>query len=140
MIDYLPYIIAIISLIGSAATFFLTSRQRDAKVALDRADTAQKIAESYSSLVQSLQKQVRELERDLNSERNRREEAVTRLENDLREERARREMLEKQIARERRARIEAETRVTELAGRVSALELENKTLKAENAQLKSSKK
>ena len=122
MIDFLPLLIAVISLGGSAITFILTAKQRKATATRD-------VTESFRLLVESLQA-------ELEAEREKRRTQIAELKDDAATEKVHRELLEKQIAVEREARIKAEMRVTELGDRVSALENENAELKAENARLR----
>lgn len=104
MIDYLPLIVAAISLIGSAVAFILSSQERKANQALKQASAAHKLGESYKGLIESLE---------------------TRVDN-----------LEQEIIDQKKLRRAAEKEVEQLSKRVTALELENSQLIAENKLLR----
>ncbi len=104
MIDYLPLIVAAISLIGSSVAFILSSQERKANQALKQASAAHKLGESYKGLIESLE---------------------TRVDN-----------LEQEIIDQKKLRRAAEKEVEQLSKRVTALELENSQLIAENKLLR----
>jgi polyhydroxyalkanoate synthesis regulator phasin len=132
MADYIPLIIAALSLVGSAAASIYSFQERKAKQALDEASAAKTLGESYQGLVQTLEGRVDDLEEDLAREKGLRAEVERRamvLANKI-------GTLELQLDQERQARLVAEQRVEALSERVAALEKENRELKQENAILR----
>ena len=72
MIEYVPWILAAISIIGSAAAFILSYK---GKKELDSATATHEISQSYKELIESLEKRVGRLEDDLHDEKRMRRKA-----------------------------------------------------------------